>query len=155
MLGSTYMYTDRILEYINKVQQSNRKSASGASFGKALDMTTLLRAILHVRHAFEETETGAAPGHDPVTPSMLRMARLLQDELVRTLGRDLTIADGYNHMWHTGNSVPLATGDFRTRRPWEWIERVQVGRSIGKHRTRHETWLKYASRFVTEHFFSF
>jgi len=40
------MYIDRVLEYINKVQQGTKRSAHAASFGRALDMTTLLRAIL-------------------------------------------------------------------------------------------------------------
>ena len=84
---------------------------------------------------------------------MLRMARMLQDAFVRTLGRDLTIFDPNNHFWHTGNSVPLYTGDFR--RPWEWYERVQSARTCGKHRSRHETWFAYAERFVHERFFKF
>ena len=54
-------------------------------------MTTLLRAMLHVRHAFEASERGHPPGADPITPSMLIQARLLQDEFVRLLGTDLTI----------------------------------------------------------------
>ena len=149
------MYTDRILEYVNKIQQGSKRSASAASFGKALDFTTLLRAQMHVRHTFQAAETGAAESDDPVTENMLRMARMLQDKLVTNLGRDLTIFDAYNHCWHTGTPVPLNTGDFRYRRPWEWYERVQVARSCGKHRTRHETWLSYAVRFVHEHFFPF
>ena len=153
-LGSN-MYTDRVLEYINKVQQGSKRSANAASFGRAIDLTTLLRALIHVRHAFQASETGAAEADDPVTENMLRLARLLQDEFVRILGRDLTVQDQDNHFWHTGSSVPLNTGDFRSRRPWEWIERVQQGRSCGKHRSRHETWLAYATRFVHEHFFPF
>jgi hypothetical protein len=149
------MYTDRLLEYVNKIQQGSKKSASAASFGKALDFTTLLRAQMHVRHAFQAAETGSADSDDPVTENMLRMARMLQDAFVRTLGRDLTILDPNNHCWHTGNSVPLYTGDFRYRRPWEFYERVQSARTCGKHRSRHETWFAYAERFVHEHFFPF
>ena len=104
------MYTDRIMEYINLLQQGSKRSANAASFGRALDLTTLLRVILHVRHAFQASETGAAPSDDPVTPNMLRMARLLQDELVRIIGRDLTVHNPNNYMWHTGNAVPLHTG---------------------------------------------
>ena len=54
------MFTDRVLEYVNNIQQGSKKNASAASFGKALDMTTLLKSILHVRHAFQATESGAA-----------------------------------------------------------------------------------------------
>ena len=153
-LGSN-MFTDRVLEYVNQIQQGGKRSASASSFGRALDFTSLLRAIMHVRHNFQAAETGATPTDDPVTENMLRMARLLQDAFVRTLGRDLTVLDALNHFWHTGNAVPLETGDFRWRRPWEWIWRVAFARSVGKHRMRHETWQQYASRFVREHFFKY
>ena len=153
-LGSN-MYTDRVLEYINMLQQGSKRSANAASFGRAIDLTSLLRVLMHVRHAFQAAETGCAPSDDPVTENMLRMARLLQDALVRTIGRDLTIYNPYNYMWHTGNAVPLYTGDFRYRRPWEWIWRVMFGKSCGKHRSRHETWHAFASRFVSDHIFRF
>ena len=97
-------------------------------------MTTLLRAQIHVRHAFQAVETGSVESDDGIKASMLIMARLLQDEFVRMLGRDLTIHDPHNKCWHTGNAVPLDTGDFRQRRPWEWIWRVTFGRSAGKWR---------------------
>jgi hypothetical protein len=130
-IGSN-MFTDRMLEYVNHIQQGAKRSASASSFGRALDFTTLLRAIIHVRHAFQAVETGAGPADDPVSENMLRMARLLQDAFVRTLGRDLTVHDDRNHFWHTGNPVPLNTGDFRQRRPWEWIARVQDGSELRK-----------------------
>lgn len=153
-LGSN-MYTDRILEYINMLQQGSKRSANAASFGRSLDLTTLLRPMMHVRHAFQASETGAAQSDDPVTENMLRMARLLQDALVQTIGCDLTLYCPSNLMWHTGNAVPLYTGDFRYRRPWEWIWRVAFGRSCGKHRSRHEMWHAFAERFVDERLFPF
>ena len=54
------MFTDRVLEYVNNIQQGSKKNASAAFFGKALDMTTLLKSILYVRHVFQATESGAA-----------------------------------------------------------------------------------------------
>ena len=153
-MGSN-MFTDRMLEYVNQIQQGAKRSASASSFGRALDFTTLLRAMIHARHAFQASETGVPPSEDPLSENTLRMARLLQDEFVRILGRDLTIRDDINHFWHTGSGVRLDTGDFRYRRPWEWIARVQDGRSCGKHRMRHETWRSYASRFVRDHFFPY
>jgi hypothetical protein len=149
------MYIDRVLEYINKVQQGSKRSAHAASFGRALDMTTLLRALLHVRHAYQAVETGEVESDDGITRSMLVMARLLQDELVRVAGRNLTVFNPNIQTWHTGNPVPLDTGDYRTRRPWEIPERVAAGRNPGKLRARNETWLAYAQRFVSEHFFPF
>ena len=149
------MYIDRVLEYINKVQQGTKRSAHAASFGRALDMTTLLRAILHVRHAFQAVETGRVESDDGISRSMLIMARLLQDEMVRVVGCDLSVVDPNIHTWHTGNSVPLATGDYRTRRPDETWQRVAAGRNAGKWRSRNETWLAYATRYVQDHFFKF
>ena len=157
MLGrmDSNMFVDRIMEYINKIQQGSKRSAHAASFGRALDLTTLLRAMIHVRHAFQAVETGEVESDDGVKESWLIMARMLQDELVRVLGRDLTVRDPLNHMWHTGNAVPLDTGDFRMRRPWEWIWRVAFGTSAGKWRSRAETWLAFAHRMVTLNFFRF
>lgn len=152
---SSNMYTDRLLEYINKIQQGLKRSAHAASFGRSLNLTAYLRVLLHVRHTFQASETGAAAADDPVSESMLRMARLLQDEFVRTLGRDLTVVDPNNHFWHTGNSVPLNTGDYRNRRPWEWVWRVASGASCGAGRSRHEGWYVYAERMVRNHFFPF
>ena len=149
------MYIDRVLEYINKVQQGTKRSAHAASFGRALDMTTLLRAMLHVRHAFQAAETGKVESDDGISPSMLIMARLLQDELVRVLGRDLSLLDPYIRTWHTGNPVRMDTGDHRTRMPWETPDRVARGRNAGKWRSRNETWIAYATRYVQEHFFPF
>ena len=117
-------------------------------------MTTLLRVLLHVRHAFEAAEKGGCSSDDPVTPVMMVQARILQDAFVRVLGRDLTVSDQYNHFHHTGNSVPLHTGDFRSRRPWEWLWRVAFGRSSGKERGRVETWDAFSLRMLYDHFFS-
>lgn len=153
-MGSN-MYIDRVMEYINKIQQGSKRSAHAASFGHALDMTTLLRAQIHVRHAFQAVETGSVESDDGIKASMLIMARLLQDEFVRMLGRDLTIHDPHNKCWHTGNAVPLDTGDFRQRRPWEWIWRVAFGRSAGKWRATNESWDAFVHRFVHGHFFRF
>ena len=88
-------------------------------------------------------------------PSMLTQARLLQDAFLRELGRDLTVHDVNNPFWHTRNAVPLYTGDMRTRRPWEFIERVAEGRSTGRHRRAPESATAYVRRFVFDHFFPF
>lgn len=155
LLGKTCMYNDRLVEYINKIQQGYKRSSHAASLGMALDMTTLLKAILHVRHTFEKHETGAAPSDDPVTQSMLIQARLLQNEFVRVLGSDLTQHQPDNPFWHTSHAVPLHTGDYRHRRPWEWIWKTADARSCGKGRARTESWHAYAYRFVHDHFFPF
>ena len=149
------MYIDRVLEYVNNIQQGSKGNSSAASFGKALDMTTLLRPMMHVRHAFQATEAGSADGDDPITQSMLIQARLLQDEIRRILGTDLTLVRPNNPFHHTGNAVPLDGGSLRERQPWEFWKRVAHGRSTGKGRSRLEAWSLYVRRFVFDHFFRF
>jgi hypothetical protein len=149
------IYVDRLLEYINKIQQGTKRSSNAASFAHALDLTTLLGVILHVRHAFQNAELGQSESDSTVTPSMLRQARVVQDYLVTTIGRDLTVFNFNNMAWHTGNAVPVDGGDYRTRTPWLYFARVQTGRSAGKGRARAESWSAYTLRFVYDHFFPF
>ena len=148
------MYVDRLLEYINNIQQGSKRSASAVAFGHALDLTTLLRTMLHVRHAYEAAELGAARSDDPVTESMLVQARLLQNEYRRLLGTDLTAASNVNPFWRTGQPVVHDGGDFRTRRPWEWVWRTAEGRSAGKGRSV-ERWDLYVRRYVYHHLFPY
>lgn len=156
MLGrlSASMYADRLLEFINNLQQGKKRNASASSFGHALDLTTLLRTMLHVRHAFEATEHGAMQSDDPITESMLVQARLLQNEYRRLLGIDLTVPNAKNPFFHTGQPVALDGGDYRWYKPWEWIWRTAEGRSAGKGR-RVERWDRYVRRFVYEHMFRY
>ena len=151
------MYIDRLLETINKIQQGSKRSSNAAAFARAIDMTTLLRSILHVRHAFQATEGGATETDDPITASMLTQARLLQDALLREAGRDLMAHNINNPFWHTRNPVPLVyTGPgVRTRCPWKWVELVHDGRSAGQHRASPESSFAYVRRFVFDHFFPF
>lgn len=151
------MYADRLLEYVNKIQQGSKRSANAASFGRMLDLTTLLRAIMHIRHAFQATERGYAESEDPVTLSQLVQARKLQDFILAKCGRDLTVHDPNNPFHHTGNAVPLytAAGWCRQRTPWIWVNRTQTAQSAGKSRSRHERWDDHARRFVFDHFFPF
>ena len=149
------MYCDRLVETINKLQQGTKRSSSDASFQRAIDLTSLLRSMLHVRHAFQAAEHGDAETDDPVTASMLVQARVLQDAFLRLLGRDLTQPAPQNPFWHTGNPVTLTVGEFREYRPWEWIERAADGRSAGRGRAKSERWDLYVRRFVFEHFFPY
>ena len=93
---SSCIYVDRLLEFINRITQGWKRNASSASFGRARDMTTLMRPILHVRHAYQAAEHGAAESDDPITESMLVQARLLQNEFRRILGTDLTVQSNAN-----------------------------------------------------------
>eukprot|EP00965_Chrysotila_dentata_P072319 2390060-Pleurochrysis_carterae.AAC.5 len=157
------MYLDRLVECINKLQQGSKRSNNAASFARAMDMTQLLRAILHVRHAFQSSEHGATESDDPVTttcPCLICAVsplcpQLLQDYFLRECGRDLTASFTTNPFWYTGNPVSLHTGDYRTRRPWEFVWSTAAGRTAGKGRARSESWSAYAIRMLFEHFFPY
>jgi hypothetical protein len=149
------MYVDRLLETINNMQQGSKRSSNAAAFSRAIDMTTLLRSILHIRHAFEAAEGGGAATDDPITPSMLTQARLLQDCFLRLLGTDLTAHNPNNPLWHTRHPVPLRSGDVRAKMPWVYCERVEEGRSTGIGRGSPETAYDYVRRFVFKRFFPF
>ena len=154
-LGSN-IYSDRLLEYINKIQQGTKRSSNAASFARAVDLKQLLRIMLHVRHAYENAEKGGSESDAPITLSQLRQARIIQDYLVTTLGCDLTVHNPNNPHWHTGNAVPLHnSSDYRQRTPWVYYQRVQQGTSAGKFRAHAEMWSKFALRFALNHFFRF
>ena len=148
------MYVDRLVEYLNKVQQGTKRSAHAASFGRQMDLTRLLPILLHVRHAFQNHETGDNPAADPITNSMLVSARLLQNEILRLCGRDLTIPTTHNLFWHTGVPVNPNTGNYRCRLPHLLLWRVALGRVAGVGRSRVEQWCDFARRMILEHFFA-
>ena len=93
------MFVDRLLEMINKLQQGSKRSSNAAAFGRALDMTTLLRALLHVRHAFQAVEEGGEETDDPITTADLVKARILQDRFRQVLGNDLSVHTLLNPFW--------------------------------------------------------
>ena len=96
LMGDHFQYIDRLIEYINKIQGDYMKSAHAASFGAGIGVTTLIPAILHVRHAFEVNELGVDHASEPITTAQLVAARKLQNELLRICGRDLTISTTHN-----------------------------------------------------------
>ena len=149
------MYIDRLVEYLNKIQQGTKKSAHASSFGRAMDLTRLLPALLHVRHAFQNHETGIPEASDPITDAMLVSARLLQNKILEAVGRDLTIPTTHNVCWHTGIPVPLHTNAYRSRCPHELLWRVMFGRVAGVGRARLEHWCDFARRMITRHFFPY
>ena len=118
-------------------------------------MTTLLPALLHVRHAFQNHELGVPNVGPPVAMSTLIAARKLQNHFLKLLGRDLSIHTTHNQFWHTGVPVPLDAGDYRFRRPEEWFWSAARGASAGMGRARRETWHDFAVRMIFEHFFPY
>jgi hypothetical protein len=133
LLGRIGMAVDRLLEYINLLQQRRMNAYSG--FDTALHNTHLLQAMLHVDHAYQEATNGHPPSESPVTNSMIFQIREVQDLCLRLCGSNLTIPDPRNHFWYTGNPVPLEAGDYRFRKPWLWRDRVAQGTSTGAGRS--------------------
>mmetsp|Transcript_37733 Transcript_37733/g.90581 ORF Transcript_37733/g.90581 Transcript_37733/m.90581 type:complete len:182 (-) Transcript_37733:136-681(-) len=140
------MAIDRLLEYVNLLQQKRMNAFIG--FDTALHHTPLLRAMLHADHAYEEAVHGAAKTDDPMTKSMIFQARLLQDMFLAKLGGDWTRVDDTNPFWYTGTATPMSQGDFRYRTPWEWVHRVAQGLSRGHGRVHSESWHAYAAAFI-------
>ena len=123
------MWFDRLLEYVNLLQQKRMVAFQG--FDKALHHTPLLQAMLHVDHAYCEATQGSSPTEFPMTNSMLNQVRVLQDFFLATLGRDLTTPNSTNPYWWTMKATDFYAGDFRFQQPWIWAERVSNGRSKG------------------------
>ena len=123
------MATDRLLEYINKVQQARMGNFGG--FENSLHNTPLHKAMIHVDHAYEEAVHGAAKTDDPMTNSMLYQARILQDKFLERLGRDLTVHSNINPFWYSGADVNMYEGPAQYRRPWVHMDNVANGRSRG------------------------
>jgi len=140
------MAIDRLLEHVNLLQQKRMNAYIG--FDTALHHTPLLRAMLHADHAYEEAVHGAAKTDDPMTVSMIFQARLLQDMFLAKLGRDWTLVDDTNPFWFSGTPTPMSQGDFRYRKPWEWVRRVAEGLSRGHDRVHSESWHAFATAFI-------
>jgi hypothetical protein len=51
--------------------------------------------------------------------------------------------------------IAVSVDAHRKRQPWQTPDRVASGRNAGKWRSRNETWLDYADRYVHDHFFPF
>jgi len=138
-------YLDRLLEYVNLLQQQRMNAFTG--FDTALHHTPLLRAMLHVDHAYQDATFGSTPTDNGMTNSMLVQARLLQDMFLKELGRDLTIPNDHNAFWWTGVKQDMYTGDFRYKMPWIWPERVWRGLSLGVWGKR-VAWRDYVVRWL-------
>ena len=60
-----------------------------------------------------------------------------------------------DEFWHTGNPVPLHTGDYRSKRPEEWVWSAARGASAGKGTSSHEGWHAYTVRMIHSHVFKY
>ena len=151
LLGHVGMHIDRLLEYINLLQQKRMSTFQG--FDNNLHHTELLQPMIHVDHAYQEARKGHTPTETPITNSMIFQTRAVQDLCVRLCGTDLTVRDPLNRFWYTGNAVRLEGGDYRWRKPWEWLRRVAAGLSAGCGRARAETAEAYVRNVFANHMF--
>ena len=142
---------DRLLEYVNLLQQQRMNAFSG--FDSALHQTDLLPAMLHVDHAYEEAVHGSSPTEEVMTRSELFSARSLQDLFLSKCGSDLTIASNSNPFWHTGNATSFSGGDYREQQPWEYIWRVAQGLAVGRGRSSMQSDVEFVMDFLRDHCF--
>ena len=109
-----------------------KRNSCHAACDMALQFTPHLPALMHAHAAYEAAVLGAPHVEDPIRPSTHNEVAKLVDEFIRLLGTDLTTPTADNPFWHTGQPVPLAAGEYKTRRPWEWVWLVAQGRAFGK-----------------------
>ena len=152
MLGNPggYVEIDRFVEAINFLQQQRMNSFTGFESGLH-HKTGLLKAMLHVDHAWQAAESGGNRTQDVFSKSMGFEAIKLRKLFKRRLGTDLTHDDDTNALWHTGTAVRMDGGDYKERRPWEWLWRVAAGTALGKWATgRPTTSAAYVANFISE-----
>ena len=82
---------------------------------------------------------------------MLLQARILQDHFKDQLGDNLSQENDVNPFWYTGKETPMRDGDFCTKQPWLWADRVAEGRSKGTDRAELESWRAYLTDFFEDH----
>ena len=72
-------------------------------------------------------------------------------ELVAT--DDLVTVEVGNKTWHTGNAVPLysGNGDYRERVPWEYVEKVEEGTATGRGRAERMSAKNWIREWIQDH----
>ena len=144
------MYVDRFVEFVNFLLK--KRNSSHAAFDMALQFTPHLPALMHAHAAYETAVLGAPHVEDPIRPSTHNEVAKLVDEFIKLLGTDLTTPTADNPFWHTGQPVPLAAGEYKTRRPWEWVWLVAQGRAFGKGSASLESIDEWGERMAADAF---
>jgi hypothetical protein len=67
-------------------------------------------------------------------------------------GTETSMPTADNPFWHTGQPVPLAAGEYKTRRPWEWVWLVAQGRAFGKGSASLESIDEWGERMAADAF---
>jgi hypothetical protein len=146
------MFADRVVEYLNWLQDQRR--GTYASFDHALEFTEAMVGMMHVAY----TASGEKQFSDPLTQADLNAAKVVRESLKLRMGTDLTVASPSNAAFHTGGGGDmLKSTAVASQRPWDFIERVALGRSAGPGRVKPEHWSVYTARqlsnpsFFTRH----
>lgn len=145
-----YMFKDRILEHIHRLQDERR--GKFAAFESALEYAPELIGMMHVAYALEMAENGESELHDPLRQSHLNGAEQVRKDLVKKLGTDLTVQDDTNPLYKTGGQPNMRKAkNVCSHRPWEFIWRVADGISAGVGREKPERWDAWVDRFLNKH----
>ena len=146
------MAYDRVVEWVN-ARQSARNSCHQAA-DSSLQFTPHLQSLLHVDAAYSAAALGLTPDADRgYDARVLNQANRLLELFVTECGTDLTQPTTHNPFYHTGNHVPLAAGEARHRRPWEFVPDVESGRSHGRDAAAQSA-SSYVVDYLRNHMFS-
>jgi hypothetical protein len=143
-LPGSAMYADRVVEYLNWLQDQRRGTYS--AFGRALEFTEAMVGMMHVAYSAD----GEKKFNDPLTQSDINGAKAIRESLKLRLGTDLTVASTSNGSFHTGGGGNMFQSTaIASQRPWDFIERVALGRSAGPGMARPEHWNRYTERMLS------
>lgn len=149
LLGRIFIPFDRLLEYVNLLQQ--KRGTAFRSFDAQLQFSEYLQPLIHCDAAWK-TADGAGTGLDDGLPSYLRNdVAQIRRKLRETLGTDLMINVPGNALWHTGNAVPLDGGDYRQRQPWRFRKKVAAGNTAGVGRSSAMSWDAFVRDWLENH----
>ena len=149
LFGDFLMAFDRLIEYVNLLQQKRNTAFRG--YDSQLHFTKYIKALVHVDAAWKEAD---GPGHkldDGIPTFLYNDIFEIYKQLCNTIGPDLVTRTVGNQLWHTGNPVPLDGGDYRERKPWTWIWEVCFGRAVGKGRAWPPvSWRVWVDKWIAE-----
>jgi hypothetical protein len=147
-LPGSAMFADRVVEYLNWLQDQRRGTYS--AFDRALEFTEAMAGMMHVAYNAD----GQKKFSDPLTQADINAAKVVRESLKLRLGTDLTIASTTNGCFHNGGGGNMFQSTATaSQRPWDFIERVALGQSAGPGRARPEHWNRYVERMLRSNSF--
>lgn len=151
LLGRIWIPFDRFLEYVNLLQQKRGTAFRG--FDSQLQFSHFLGPLIHCDAAWKTADGPGTGLDDGIAAFLYNDVSQVRRKLRETLGTDLTADVPGNALWHTGNAVPLDGGDYRERKPWEWVEAVIKGTSAGCGRNLRSpmSWREFVRDWLDNH----